>query len=89
MDPFMELWAQFSTPASGLAFVQGKVTSTSPLTVFSAGLSFLGKELRVNAELLKEPEEGESPPLEAGDHVLCCTLDDWQTLYILCKVVTP
>lgn len=89
MDEFMSLLKQFSTPKSGLAFSQGKVTSKSPLTVFCSGLSFLGKELRVNADLLKEPEEGESPPLEPGSHVLCCTLDDWQTLYILCKVVTP
>lgn len=89
MDPFMKLLEQFHTPESGLAFSQGKVTSTAPLTVFCSGLSFTKSELRVNAELLREPEEGEEPPLEAGNSVLCCTLDEWQTLYILCKVVTP
>lgn len=89
MDAFMKLVEAFSTPGTGLAFCQGQVTSASPFTVFCSGLSFMGSDLRVNADLLKEPEEGEEKPVQPGDQVLCCTMDDWQTLYILCKVVTP
>lgn len=88
MDVFEEFCEAFapqgSTTAAG-AF--GRVTATAPLTVATQGLAFTGAALGVNPMLLEEDEDFPDRRLSAGNRVLCATLDGWQTIVVICKVV--
>lgn len=85
-NPYTAFWAamqQHSADAAGLPPVcEGVVTASEPLQVSVMGLPFGGGDLQVN-EILLDPEK----PLQKGNRVLCLSIDGWQTIYILCKVV--
>ena len=87
-NPFLDFAGLFQPTGSQPVMEQAKVTSLRPFAVFCRGLPFSGADLRVNAELLRQPEESEEPPVKAGDDVLICTVNDWQTIFVICKVVT-
>ena len=81
-DPFHEFWGLFRPSAEPPATGEGVVMNAQPLQIRAAGLLYEKTDLKLNAAINRET-------LCAGDRVLCLSMDDWQTLYILCKVVTP
>lgn len=87
-NPFLELAGMMTPGADGPVLFSARVTALQPFSILAHGLSFAGQELRINAALTKEPEEGEEPFLRIGDSVLCATADGWQTIYVICKVVS-
>lgn len=88
VNPFLELAGMMELKGDLPVLFSARVTGVQPFSVIAEGLGFSGRELRVNAALLQEPEEGEAPPVKAGDSVLCATFDGWQTIFVICKVVT-
>ena len=87
-NPFLTLAAMMAPSGTQPVLFSARVTSVKPFSILAHGLGFSGSELRINAQLLQEPEEGKDPPVKSGDSVYCATADGWQTIYILCKVVT-
>lgn len=88
VNPFLELMALLDPKTTPPVLFSARVTGVKPFSVLAEGLGFSGSELQVNAALLQEPKEDEEPPVRAGDSVLCATFNGWQTIYVICKVVT-
>lgn len=88
INPFLELAGMMDPGGTGPVLFSARVTAVKPFAIIAHGLGFSGSELQINAQLLQEPVDGEDPPVKPGDSVLCATLDGWQMIYILCKVVT-
>lgn len=88
----------------GVQLAVGTVARRSPLSVQLGGMLFSGRELVVNAQLLDGEQvqatllSGLVPmagtltvtqtALEAGDRVVAISADGWNTVCVLCRVVS-
>lgn len=81
-DPYHEFWGLLQTQQVTPRAAEGIVMNALPLQIRAAGLLYEGNDLKINAAIDLET-------IFSGDRVLCLSMDEWQTLYILCKVVTP